>query len=141
DTSTERTKASHTSVESEERGCGSQQVESGSEASTVCSAETGSSENISYCACEPKDKAEMEMRPLSVGDYLWVARKIDGTEIVLDWIVERKTWSDLHHSIRSKGIAREKIAEAVNLARYVYCTIIGYLIRDPYHLRTYTRGR
>ncbi|PIO62685.1 ERCC4 domain protein, partial [Teladorsagia circumcincta] len=50
----------------------------------------------------------MEMRPLSVGDYLWVARKIDGTEIVLDWIVERKTWSDLHHSIRSGRYEEQK---------------------------------
>ncbi|KAK6011937.1 ERCC4 domain protein [Ostertagia ostertagi] len=149
--STERTKTSHTS---EERGCGSQQVLSGSEASTVCRPETASSENISYSACEPKDKAEViliaDLREnnanfrgntvvecLTTSPYrvkvigmlfffrqcnlyrwkcdrsqlvitLWVARKIDGTEIILDWIVERKTWSDLHQSIRSGRYEEQK---------------------------------
>lgn len=45
----------------------------------------------------------METRALSVGDYLWVLRKIDGTEVVLDWVVERKTWHDLQQSIRLVG--------------------------------------
>ncbi|VDM64934.1 unnamed protein product [Angiostrongylus costaricensis] len=48
------------------------------------------------------------MRPLSVGDYLWVLRKIDGTELVLEWIVERKTWNDLHQSIRSGRYEEQK---------------------------------
>ncbi|EPB74701.1 ERCC4 domain protein [Ancylostoma ceylanicum] len=82
-----------------------------------------------YVSCQPSDQAEVvliadvrenhgsmrgntvvdyltssnhrvETRALSVGDYLWVLRKIDGTEVVLDWVVERKTWHDLQQSIR-----------------------------------------
>ncbi|KAK6062141.1 ERCC4 domain protein, partial [Cooperia oncophora] len=114
---------------SEESNHNSQPVHSGSEASTVHDEGT-SSENITYCVCQPSDQPEViliadlrennanfrgntvvecltksshrvEVRSLSVGDYVWVARKIDGTEIILDWVVERKTWSDLHQSIRS----------------------------------------
>ncbi|KAK5978863.1 ERCC4 domain protein, partial [Trichostrongylus colubriformis] len=58
--------------------------------------------------CMAKSEHRMDMRPLSVGDYLWVARKIDGTEVILDWIVERKTWSDLHQSIRSGRYEEQK---------------------------------
>lgn len=37
-----------------------------------------------------------ESRPLSVGDYLWVLKLENGKdEMVLDYIVERKTWDDL----------------------------------------------
>lgn len=40
-----------------------------------------------------------ESRPLSVGDYLWVLQWIDWEgkrqELVLDYIIERKTWDDL----------------------------------------------
>jgi len=42
---------------------------------------------------------ECESRPLSVGDYLWLLQWIDWEgqqqELVLDYIVERKTWDDL----------------------------------------------
>uniref|UniRef100_A0A158P8N2 Crossover junction endonuclease MUS81 n=1 Tax=Angiostrongylus cantonensis TaxID=6313 RepID=A0A158P8N2_ANGCA len=55
-----------------------------------------------------KSIVQVEMRPLSVGDYLWVLRKIDGTELVLEWIVERKTWNDLHQSIRSGRYEEQK---------------------------------
>ncbi|CAB3407724.1 unnamed protein product [Caenorhabditis bovis] len=46
-----------------------------------------------------KNAINVDIRSLSVGDYLWICRKIDGTEIVLDWVVERKTWDDLKSSI------------------------------------------
>lgn len=39
------------------------------------------------------------MRSLSVGDYLWIMRVYNGTEMVLDTIVERKTVEDLRSSI------------------------------------------
>ena len=43
-----------------------------------------------------KLEVEYELRALSVGDYLWVLKLGDGRgEMVLDYIVERKTWSDL----------------------------------------------
>jgi hypothetical protein len=42
---------------------------------------------------------ECESRPLSVGDYLWLLQWVDWEgqqqELVLDYIVERKTWDDL----------------------------------------------
>lgn len=42
------------------------------------------------------------MRSLSVGDYLWILRFEDGRELVLDYIIERKTGFDLWKSIREK---------------------------------------
>lgn len=42
------------------------------------------------------------MRSLSVGDYLWIMRMCDGTEMVLDTIIERKTLDDLWSSIVQK---------------------------------------
>lgn len=36
-----------------------------------------------------------ETRALSVGDYLWVMRLDDGREMVMDYVIERKTWDDL----------------------------------------------
>ncbi|ETN83944.1 ERCC4 domain protein [Necator americanus] len=94
-------------------------------------------QNICYVACDPCDQAEvlliadaredhgsmrgntvvecltsysyrMEGRTLSVGDYLWVLRKVDGTEVVLDWVVERKTWQDLQQSIRMGRYEEQK---------------------------------
>ena len=42
---------------------------------------------------------QFDVRSMPVGDYMWLARKEDGTEMVLDWVVERKTWDDLQSSI------------------------------------------
>ncbi|RCN41028.1 ERCC4 domain protein, partial [Ancylostoma caninum] len=104
-------------------------IRNGSSSTRTPSSQELASENISYVYCQPSDQAEvvliadvrenhgsmrgntvveyltssnhrMETRALSVGDYLWVLRKIDGTEMVLDWVVERKTWHDLQQSIR-----------------------------------------
>lgn len=42
-----------------------------------------------------------QLRPLSIGDYLWVVKMNDENrsgakdELVLDYVVERKTWDDL----------------------------------------------
>lgn len=37
-----------------------------------------------------------EVRTLAVGDYLWTLRMENGVdEMVLDYVVERKTWDDL----------------------------------------------
>uniref|UniRef100_A0A0R3RUS6 Crossover junction endonuclease MUS81 n=1 Tax=Elaeophora elaphi TaxID=1147741 RepID=A0A0R3RUS6_9BILA len=49
-----------------------------------------------------------EMRSLSVGDYLWIMRMCDGTEMVLDTIVERKTLDDLRSSILQKRYEDQK---------------------------------
>lgn len=103
----------------------------------ICISEKPSVESIEYVACQPSDQAEViliadqrennamsrgdtvveclsaahhrvEMRSLSVGDYIWIARKIDGTEMILEWIVERKTWSDLQQSIRKGRYSEQK---------------------------------
>ncbi|CAI4225849.1 unnamed protein product [Auanema sp. JU1783] len=55
-----------------------------------------------------KSDIRFELRSLSVGDYLWVARLIDGSELVLDWVVERKTWDDLKSSIRKGRYDEQK---------------------------------
>jgi ERCC4-type nuclease len=36
-----------------------------------------------------------ETRVLSVGDFLWLLRLPGGDELVLDYVIERKTWDDL----------------------------------------------
>ncbi|EFP01534.1 CRE-MUS-81 protein [Caenorhabditis remanei] len=55
-----------------------------------------------------KEDIRVDIRSLSVGDYIWVCRKIDGSEIVLDWVVERKTWDDLQSSIRGGRYDEQK---------------------------------
>lgn len=55
-----------------------------------------------------KDDIRVDIRSLSVGDYIWVCRKIDGSEIVMDWVVERKTWDDLQSSIRGGRYDEQK---------------------------------
>ncbi|CAJ0576065.1 unnamed protein product, partial [Mesorhabditis spiculigera] len=40
-----------------------------------------------------------EVRTLPVGDFMWVLRRLDGQEMAMEWVVERKTWDDLSHSI------------------------------------------
>ncbi|KAL6730984.1 hypothetical protein Aduo_001898 [Ancylostoma duodenale] len=86
----------------------------GASTASTSSSEELSSDNICYVSCQPSDQAEVvliadvrenhgsmrantvveyltssshrvETRALSVGDYLWILRKIDGTEMVLDW--------------------------------------------------------
>lgn len=48
-----------------------------------------------------KINATFQLRPLSIGDYLWVLkmnnpnRKDENDEMVLDYVIERKTWDDL----------------------------------------------
>uniref|UniRef100_A0A0N4ZER0 Crossover junction endonuclease MUS81 n=1 Tax=Parastrongyloides trichosuri TaxID=131310 RepID=A0A0N4ZER0_PARTI len=54
-----------------------------------------------------KDNVPFELMPLSVGDFLWIWRG-GGKEIVLDYVIERKTWDDLKHSIRSKRLEDQK---------------------------------
>ncbi|KAL7076858.1 hypothetical protein ACQ4LE_003611 [Meloidogyne hapla] len=54
-----------------------------------------------------------ESRQLSVGDYLWILQWKDWQtgrlkEIVLDYIVERKTWDDLKRSIREPRYLEQK---------------------------------
>lgn len=55
-----------------------------------------------------KEDIRVDIRSLSVGDYIWICRKIDGTEIVMDWVVERKTWDDLQSSIRGGRYDEQK---------------------------------
>ncbi|XGW21626.1 hypothetical protein V3C99_004529, partial [Haemonchus contortus] len=130
-------KVSHASMGSQENDRVLQRFHLELDSSVKNAAEETLSENITYVVCQPSDQVEVilvadlrennanfrgetvvgcltkshhrvEMRPLSVGDYLWIARKIDGTEMVLNWVVERKTWSDLHQSIRSGRYEEQK---------------------------------
>uniref|UniRef100_A0A8R1DVW8 Crossover junction endonuclease MUS81 n=1 Tax=Caenorhabditis japonica TaxID=281687 RepID=A0A8R1DVW8_CAEJA len=56
-----------------------------------------------------KDEIRVDIRSLSVGDYIWICRTVDGTEIVMDWVVERKTWDDLQSSIRGGRYDEQKV--------------------------------
>uniref|UniRef100_A0AAF5Q0R0 [histone H3]-lysine(36) N-trimethyltransferase n=1 Tax=Wuchereria bancrofti TaxID=6293 RepID=A0AAF5Q0R0_WUCBA len=60
------------------------------------------------CSLFQKKGIFYEMRSLSIGDYLWVMRMCDGTEMVLDTIVERKTLDDLWSSIVQKRYEEQK---------------------------------
>uniref|UniRef100_A0A7E4URL2 Crossover junction endonuclease MUS81 n=1 Tax=Panagrellus redivivus TaxID=6233 RepID=A0A7E4URL2_PANRE len=50
-----------------------------------------------------------DLRTLSVGDFLWILRLPDGTELTLDYVVERKTWDDLKSSIRASRYHEQKL--------------------------------
>ncbi|XP_034671188.1 crossover junction endonuclease MUS81 [Drosophila subobscura] len=52
--------------------------------------------------------AEHEVRRLTVGDFLWIARDADGSELVLPYIVERKRMDDLASSIRDGRFHEQK---------------------------------
>ncbi|EYC45281.1 hypothetical protein Y032_0433g1381 [Ancylostoma ceylanicum] len=121
----------------------------GSNTTSTSSSQELDSENMCYVSCQPSDQAEVvliadvrenhgsmrgntvvdyltssnhrvETRALSVGDYLWVLRKIDGTEVVLDWVVERKTWHDLQQSIRLVSIYVAGGKDHLSLSSSVY---------------------
>lgn len=47
------------------------------------------------CQHLEKQGVAFEERPLSVGDYLWLMRMENGREMVMDYVIERKTWDDL----------------------------------------------
>ncbi|CAA2953577.1 crossover junction endonuclease MUS81 [Olea europaea subsp. europaea] len=55
-------------------------------------------------------KIQIEVRMLPVGDGIWIARhKYDGSEYVLDFIVERKKVDDLRLSIRDNRYRDQKL--------------------------------
>ncbi|XP_061393279.1 crossover junction endonuclease MUS81 [Musca vetustissima] len=51
---------------------------------------------------------EYEVRRLTVGDFLWIARDKEGNELVLPYIVERKRMDDLASSIRDGRFREQK---------------------------------
>ncbi|XP_001354493.3 crossover junction endonuclease MUS81 [Drosophila pseudoobscura] len=66
-----------------------------------------------------------EVRRLTVGDFLWIARDADGSELVLPYIVERKRMDDLASSIRDGRFHEQK-------HRLRQCGLLNviYLIED-----------
>ncbi|CAD5209828.1 unnamed protein product [Bursaphelenchus xylophilus] len=57
-----------------------------------------------------RKNVQYDLRPLSVGDFLWTLSVGSGheNEMVLDFIVERKTWDDLKTSIRQSRYHEQK---------------------------------
>ncbi|XP_018805079.1 PREDICTED: crossover junction endonuclease MUS81 [Bactrocera latifrons] len=49
-----------------------------------------------------------EVRRLTIGDFLWIARDQEGNELVLPYIVERKRFDDLASSIRDGRFHEQK---------------------------------
>ncbi|KAM7358497.1 prolyl-tRNA synthetase 2-like protein, mitochondrial isoform 2-T5 [Cochliomyia hominivorax] len=68
---------------------------------------------------------EYEIRRLTVGDFLWIARDKENNELVLPYIIERKRMDDLASSIRDGRFHEQK-------HRLKHCGIqnIIYLIED-----------
>nr|XP_014087519.1 crossover junction endonuclease MUS81 [Bactrocera oleae] len=66
-----------------------------------------------------------EVRRLTIGDFLWIARDQEGNELVLPYIVERKRFDDLASSIRDGRFHEQK-------HRLRQCGIqnIMYLVED-----------
>uniref|UniRef100_A0AC35TYE0 Crossover junction endonuclease MUS81 n=1 Tax=Rhabditophanes sp. KR3021 TaxID=114890 RepID=A0AC35TYE0_9BILA len=54
-----------------------------------------------------KNNVPHQLRPLSVGDFIWLW-KTETREIVLDYVIERKAWDDLKSSIRSNRLDDQK---------------------------------
>ncbi|MCP9260909.1 hypothetical protein DINM_004311 [Dirofilaria immitis] len=72
-----------------------------------------------------------EMRSLSIGDYLWIMRMCNGAEVVLDSIVERKTFDDLWSSIMQRRYEEQKrrlISTGIPNIIYIF---EGSMISEP----------
>lgn len=52
--------------------------------------------------------AQHEVRRLTIGDFLWIAKDREGNELVLPYIVERKRMDDLASSIRDGRFHEQK---------------------------------
>uniref|UniRef100_F1L3B7 Crossover junction endonuclease MUS81 n=1 Tax=Ascaris suum TaxID=6253 RepID=F1L3B7_ASCSU len=68
----------------------------------------GGRKGRSICDHLQKKQLNFELRALAIGDYVWIIRMKDGREMMLDYIVERKTCNDLVHSIRSSRYKEQK---------------------------------
>ncbi|GMR52483.1 hypothetical protein PMAYCL1PPCAC_22678, partial [Pristionchus mayeri] len=68
----------------------------------------GNAKKTSVVELLEKKDIRVERRRLSVGDYMWIARKMDGSEMCMDWVVERKTWGDLDSSIKKSRYEEQK---------------------------------
>jgi crossover junction endonuclease MUS81 len=68
-----------------------------------------------------KYNVKFEVRRLSVGDFLWIARDEQGNELVLPYIVERKRMDDLGSSIRDGRFHEQKFRlKQCRLANVIY---------------------
>ena len=61
-----------------------------------------------------KKGIDCEVRALELGDVLWVVRRPNKPDLVLDWILERKRVSDLESSIMDKRYTEQKFRSVVN---------------------------
>lgn len=70
-----------------------------------------------------------ESNLLKVGDVTWIAKLQDGTEYMLDWIVERKEVEDLVISIKDGRYKEQKFRLArCGIPHLVYLIeVISYL--------------
>ncbi|XP_067634192.1 crossover junction endonuclease MUS81 [Eurosta solidaginis] len=66
-----------------------------------------------------------EVRRLTIGDFLWIARDQEGNELVLPFIVERKRFDDLASSIRDGRFHEQK-----HRLRHCGLENVIYLIED-----------
>ena len=72
---------------------------------------------------------DVEERDLKAGDYLWVARhKASKQELVLDHLVERKSYTDLWHSVTGKGKDGSTVRYYEQRRRMVYVFCSTFLL-------------
>ncbi|KAH8289695.1 hypothetical protein KR054_009509 [Drosophila jambulina] len=69
--------------------------------------------------------AKHEVRRLTIGDFLWIAKDQEGNELVLPYIVERKRMDDLASSIRDGRFHEQKHRLKQSGLRHVI-----YLVED-----------
>lgn len=71
---------------------------------------------------------QLMLRSLDLGDFLWIAKHdINGQEIVLDYLVERKTMADLVSSIKDGRFKEQKYRQRNSGIRNII-----YLIEDTH---------
>lgn len=71
---------------------------------------------------------KLELRSLDLGDFLWIAKHdINGHEIVLDYLIERKTMADLVGSIKDGRFKEQKYRQRNSGIRNII-----YLIEDTH---------
>uniref|UniRef100_A0A914ZKL6 Crossover junction endonuclease MUS81 n=1 Tax=Parascaris univalens TaxID=6257 RepID=A0A914ZKL6_PARUN len=90
----------------------------------------GGRKGRSICDHLQKKQLNFELRALAIGDYVWIIRMKDGREMMLDYIVERKTHNDLVHSIRSSRYKEQKRRLSNSGLRHVVYLVEGSGTRE-----------
>lgn len=53
----------------------------------------------------------VQVRKLSVGDYIWICQNSEGEELVLPYVIERKRFDDFSKSISDGRFHEQKVCQ------------------------------